>query len=306
MIKDRNIDPFANIDPSKILGGGFAMTPVAKTYYVDRNVGVSGDGEAFDRAFLTIGEAVAAANADYTAGANNPRSRGRMRRIIVAEGWYSEVPLTLTAGDCHIIGVGPGGGDASVLYGSATAGGYDSSAGGPALKVTGSNVTIEHLGMFTYDNSYASLQLGALSGAVYSCKVLNCNFTRDQADGAVGGILCYDLDDTSIIGNFFSTSCKDYGLWSKTDGVNNPVNTVIWGNRFVGTPIGIEVGGHNALCMWNMFYDDTSDRADTCDYPIVVDGSAICWRNFSQGTTAAELVTGSGTILDIGNFGSDS
>ena len=300
------------INPSKIMGGGLGfggggLIAPAMTYYVDRNTGLSGDGMSLQNAFLTFAEAVAQVNADYAAGANNVYSSGRMRRIVVGEGWYSEVPVTLTASDVHIVGNAPGNHDSIVLYGSATAGGWDITSGGPALTVTGDNCTIENIGMFTYDQLYYALQIGDLAVSTTGTKIVNCNFVRDVADGQLGGILDYGADGTLIAGCYFSTSCLTYGIRSLTNGVINPVNLQVHGCRFVGTPTGIQQdAGHNALYTWNMFHDDTSDRDDTCDTPIVIEAtSGICFRNFSQGTNKAGIITGGGTILDVGNFGSD-
>ncbi len=315
MIRDFNIAPDAMINPAKIMGGGMGLTPVARTYHVDRNTGVSGDGLSWQDAFLTIGEAIAQVNADYTAATNDVYSSGRMRRILIAEGWYSEVPLTLTANDVHILGVAPGFHDSIVLYGSATAGGYDITSGGPALSIRGHNNTIENIGLFTYDALYPALRIGAnasdpdgpaVSGVVGNA-ILGCSFVRDVADGCDGGILDYGMDGTLIQGCFFSTSQATYGVKHATNGVVNPVNPIVVGCRFVGVPTGIDMAqGHNGLFIYNFFFDDTSDRADTCDFPIVIDGTGLAYRNVSQGTNAAGLVTGTGTIMDLGNFGSDS
>jgi len=315
MIRDYNISPFANIDPSKIAGGGMGLTPVAQTYFIDRNVGRSGDGMALHKAFKTWGEAIGQVNADYTAGANKAKSRGRMRRIMVAEGWYSEVPLILTASDVHILGIAPGNHDSIVLYGSGTAGEYDGSAGGPALSIRGSNNTIEKVGMFTYDAAYPVLRLGGNASDAdglgvshtYGNKVLNVDFVRDVADGADGGILDYGLDGTLIQGCFFSTSMEVYGVKHATNGVYNPVNPQVIGCRFIGVPRGIFMAqGHNGLFAYNFFQDDTSDRADTCDEPIYIDGTGLAFGNVAPTVTRANLVQGGGTYVDLWNHGSDT
>jgi len=290
----------------KDMAGGLGEDYPAEVYYVSRNVQATGDGLSWDTAFKTFGEAIAKVNANYALGTSLYPSKGRNNIIFVGEGWYSEVPLTLSASDVHIIGVAPGHHDSTVLYGSATAGGYDTGAGGPALKVTGSNNTIANLGFFTYDNSYAAVQNGELAGANYGNKFINLSFVRDVADGQKYGILDYGADGTLIKDCYFSTSCKDAGVWSASDGVVNPVNLVVKDCRFVGTPIGIQINaGHNADIENNSFFDDTSDRADVVDTPIVVSGTAFCFGNRGM-TTIANLITGGGTINDINNFGSDS
>lgn len=315
MIRDRNIAANAMINPSKIMGGGLGLYPVARTYYVDRNTGISGDGLSWQDAFLTIGEAIAVVNADYTAGASNVYSKGRMRRIIIAEGWYSEVPLVLTANDVHIISVAPGHHDPTVLYGSATKGGWDINSGGPALSIRGHNNTIENLGLFTYDVLYPCLRIGGNASDadglgvsnVVGNAIINCGFVRDVADGCDGGILDYGMDGTLVEGCFFGTSQATYGVKHATNGVINPVNPVVRFCRFVGVPTGILMAqGHNGFFWKNWFMDDTSDRADTCDTPIVINGTGQAWENYAQGVNAADIVTGSGTISEIRNWGDDS
>jgi len=278
----------------------------APVYYVSRNVQASVDGLSWDTAFKTIGEAIAKVNANYALGTSLYPSKGRNAIIYIGEGWYSEVPLTLTASDVKIICTASGHHDSTVLYGSATAGGYDIGAGGPALKITGSNNTIYGLGVFTYDVLYAAIQNGAAAGgATYGNKFVNCSFVRDVADGQKYGILDYGADGVLIDGCFFSTSCKDAGVWSASDGVVNPVNLVVRNSRFIGTPIGVQINaGHNADIESNSFFDDTSDRADVVDYPIVVEGTAFCFNNRAM-MAKAGIITGGGTISDVGNWGTD-
>lgn len=291
-----------------------AINRPGKTYYVDRNhngAGSSGDGSSWDQAFLTIGEAVAKVNADYTA-AGNGDSRGRNRTILVAEGWYGEVPMTLTADDVHIIGVAPGSHDSVVLYGSATAGGFDIGAGGPALQLTCSNSTIENMSFFTHDVLYASIQDGGHSGDghlaatanSYNNKIINCNFIRDVDGGALGGIDCVSQEGPIIEGCTFSTSCKDFGIRIRTNGVVNPVNVGVYNCRFTGTPIGVDANeGHNTVVMGSFFMDDTSDRPGTITSAVDSTGATNtavmeCYSEFSN----ANVLVGGTSPLAINNF----
>ena len=98
---------------------GGANTP-GKIYYVDRNIGVSGNGESWGKAFKTFQEAITKVNADYTNTV--APSNGRNRWIFVGEGWYAETPSTLTANDVTIVGVAPGSHDSVVIYGVPVAG----------------------------------------------------------------------------------------------------------------------------------------------------------------------------------------
>jgi len=317
MIRDFNIAPDANINPSKIMGGGLGsissgLIAPAETYYVDRNTGSSGDGKSLANAFLTIGEAIAQVNADYDAGANDGKSKGRMRRIVVGEGWYSEVPLRLTAHDVHIVGNAPGSHDPVVLYGSATAGGWDTGAGGPALTLEGSNCTIENMGFFTYDTSYYCVQDGRHNSdslgrkAVRGNVFMNCNFVRDQFQASAGGILSYSMEALVVQGCYFGTSCLTNGIALNTDGVINPVNPTIIGNRFIGTDCGIysDTTISGWLIMWNAFIDDNTDRANAIVNPLNLTGSGMAAFNFSPHSNEADFNAG-GTLHETWNLDTD-
>lgn len=304
MIYDRNIAPDAAINASKIAGTFSA----AKTYYVDRNVGASGNGGTWETAFKTFKEAVTQVNNDYTNTALP--SNGRNRRIIVGEGWYGETPTTLTANDVHIVSVAPGTHDPVVIYGSATAGGFDIGASGPALFVSGSNVTLENIGFFTYDNTHPALQIGSATGdyggAVVSntgVKIINCSTVRDVADGSIGGILVACAEGPEIIGCRFSTSNMDYGIKIKSNGVINPVGVWMKDCKFIGTPIGVDKdAGSDCIVEHCLFIDDTTDRSDVVDYPITNEGNQlIVIDNYSE-KSIANLITGNGDHLNINNY----
>jgi len=312
MIKDRNIDPNAEIQISKLAGGG-VNTP-GQAYYVDRNVGKTGNGKSWKGAFKTWTEAIAAVNADYTAGVNNAagKSGGRNRVIYIAEGWYAELPMTLTASDVHIIGVAPGSHDSTVLYGVPVAGTFSGTAGGPALQLTCSNCTIENLSFYTSDPLYAAIQDGGhasdghLSAVAnsFNNKIINCSFIRDTADGELGGIDAVSNEGPIITGCTFSTSCKDFGVRIRTNGVTNPVNVGIYNCRFTGTPIGVDDNsGHNTIIKDCIFNDDTSDRADTITLPVDANGSTNnavmnCYSEFSN----ANISDNGTSPLAINNF----
>lgn len=298
----------------EITGLAAGLVPPENKYYVSRNVGTSGDGSSWAEAFKTIGEAIAAVNLAYSL-AQYP-TRGRNTMIIVDEGYYIELPLTLTANDCHIISAAPGTYDKTVLYGSSVAGTPTVTSGGPALTITGSNCTVEEMGFFTHDVLYPALRIGTNAGdpdtptvsSPTGTKILNCAFTKEPEDGQIGGILDYDIAGSLIDGCTFSTSCKDYGIKIASNGVVNPIDNIVRNCKFTGVPTGIlQAAGHNALYHDNRFMDDTSDTADTCDTPIVIDAtSGQAWDNWAQGVDAADAVTGTGTISEIRNWGDNS
>lgn len=282
--------------------------PAGNKWYVSRNKTTSGDGRSWDTAFKTIGEAVARVNADYIA-ASQP-NKGRNTVIFVGEGSYGEVPLTLTANDCRIIGMAAGSHDSIILYGSATADGFDIGAGAPALTIEGNNCTVANMGFFTHDDSEPGLRIGnnaAGGGAVdtVGTHILNCNFVRNIADGEKYGIQSFGADATWIEGCFFGTSCKNAGIWVGTNGVINPVNTFIKNCIFVGCPIALlnEASAHVTIFEGNIVVDDTSDRPDSVDVPISNTGGVnlIAINNFWE-FSEANAITGAGDHLMVNNF----
>ena len=304
MVQPRNVMKNLRIKDWLQVDGTFSgnsSTP-GQTYYVDRNKdgSVSGDGKSWGAAFLTIGEAITAVNSDYTK-ASAP-SEGRNRHILIGEGWYSEVPLVLTANDVTIIGVAPGSHDQTVLYGSSSAGSWAGPSGGPALQLTCSNCTIMNMCFMNQDPLYAAVQDGGaaadghLSAVAnsYNNRFINCSFVRDTADGELGGIDIASNEGPVIDNCRFSTSCKDWGIRIRTNGVTNPVGVEITNCHFVGTPTGIKAdAGGNFLIDRNFFYDDTTDRADETDYPLVAAtaGRIMMTDNYFEGASA-DLVTG--------------
>ncbi len=291
-----------------ILLQGDTLTPggvvaAGRKYYVSRNKSGSGDGSSWDKAFLTLTEAVAVVNAGYTAGAYDS-NKGRNTVIYVDEGWYAESPIMLTANDCTIVSVAPGHHYNTILYCSA--------GGGPALIVAGWNCSVLNMGFYVADTAYAAVQNGLHnSHASYSSYTIspgnaykNCSFVRDGADASAGGILSYGADYTLIDRCSFSTSQKDYGVSIQSNGEINPVNHTIIDCDFVGTPIGVIIGaGHNTKIQHNMFRDDSSDRPDTITTPVTNAGSAtstVCIENY-WAFSDANAVTGNQAMM-INNF----
>jgi len=282
---------------SALIGG--AINNAGNKWYVSRNVVASGDGTSWETAFKTIGEAIARVNADYTA-ARFP-DKGRNAVIFVGEGWYSEVPLTLTANDCTIIGVASGSHDFIVLYGSATAGGWDAPAGAPALKIEGSNNTIINMGFFVKDPLYATIQIGAHNGdpggrkTTYNNSIINCNFVRDAFHGSLGGIDEVSAEGSYIIGCRFSTSSLTFGIRIRSNGSNNPVGVRIMDCHFVGTETGIIIiAGSSTIIKGNIFIDDMTDRADTITLPVDNSGGSntIYIDNYAEFNDAGAITGG--------------
>ncbi len=293
-----NVDFNGNITARNLL-----YSRPGNTFYVSRNRGsAAANGRSWATPFLTIAQGIAALNAAYTA-------QREINTLLIEEGWYAEVPVTLTASDCFIEVISPGNHDSTVLYGVPVAGTFSGVAGGYTLSITGSNNTINGLGLFCSDPLYTALRIGAnasdpdgpTASAPTGNKIINCSFVRDVADGELGGILDYGGDGTLIQNCFFSTSCKDYGVKVATNGVVNPVNCRIIGCEFVGTPTGIVLTAtpHNTLIRGNIFRDDSSDRADTITLPVNNGGSAtstVCIENYWAFSDAA-AVTGNQAMM---------
>lgn len=287
------------------------LVPPGNVYYVSRNITTSGDGKSWDAAYKTIGEAIAQVNQDYIA-ALQP-NQGRNSIIYVGEGWYSEVPLLLTANDVTIIGLAPGGHDPVVLYGSATAGGFDIGAGGPALVVRGANCTIHNIGFFTHDVLYPALRIGGnasdtgLNGGTLSaatgCLLSKLAFVRDVDNGSLGGLDIVNAEGPDILSCRFSTSCKDYGIRIRSNGVNNPVGVRIVDGRFVGMPTGVDIdAGSECIVQESLFIDDMTDRPGSITVPIANEGNnTIAIKNHWEFTEAA-AITGGGDHLMVNNF----
>jgi hypothetical protein len=287
------------------------ISPPGNVWFVSRNVLVSGNGKSWDQAFKTIGEAISQVNDDYTA--NVPPIRGRNSIIYIGEGWYSEVPLLLTASDVTIIGLAPGGHDPVVLYGSATAGGFDINSGGPALTVRGANSSIINMGIFTYDVLYPSMRIGGnasdlgLNGGTLAhatgVKLIDCSFVRNVNNASLGGLDVVNSEGPDIIRCNFSTSCKDFGIRIRTNGNTNPVGVHMNDCRFVGTPIGVDINnGSDAIIQHCIFMDDMTDRVGAISTPITNEGNnTIVIENYWE-FSKENAITGNGDHLNINNF----
>ena len=284
-------------------------TPGQK-FYVSRNIGGSGDGKSWAGAFLTIGEAIAAVNLANT----NDRwlsPGGRNTTIYIDEGWYGETGLVLTASDVRIIATAPGSNinDGTILYGSATQGGFDAGALIPALRITGSSVEVWNLGfMNSASGLYPCVTVGT-QGASGPSNVAfyNCFWPRDVADAYTFGLDDLSNEGTLVKDCYFSQSALTAGVSINTNGVTNPVNNRVLDSLFVGTPVGIYQGaGHNTIIRGNWFIDATDDRPDTIDNPLnIVATSAYATGNFAPNNTLAEFDAGS-VAVTLGNMCSDS
>lgn len=279
---------------------GLPLTTPGKAYYVSRNVAVSGDGQSWDGAFKTISEGIAALNADYTAAAQP--SKGRNQLLYIGEGYYSEVPISLTCNDARIVCIAGGHHDSTVFYGSGTAGSFAGTTTAPAITITGSNNLIFGLGVV---NISSGLQPAIkLADGAISNQLINCTITKDVEDSVTYGIEDLGNAFTQIIGCEFTTSCKTAGvrMYSAT---NNGIQQQIKDCLFYGTPSGIivDAASHQLLIQNNTFMDDTSDTADVVDTPILNNGGTyITVRDNYAWTTTGNLVTGAGSSKEANNF----
>ena len=292
------------------LSGMLSMGFPGQKFYVSRNVGTSGDGKSWAGAFKTIGEGIAALNL----AATNDRwlsPGGRNTVLYIDEGWYSETGLTLTASDCTIIATGPGSNisDGTILYGSATQGGWDAGAVIPALRITGSSVSVYGLGfMNSASGLYPCVTIGTQgsSGPVNN-KFENCFWPRDVADAYTYAIEDLSNEGTKISKCYFSQSAATAIIKIASNGVVNPVNTFIEDCKFLGGPTGVhQTAGHNTIITRNIFMDTTDDRAETMDAPCnIAATSALMFNNIAMGTNIAGFNTGAAGT-EIANLCSDS
>ena len=301
-----------------VIGGGYL--PAGGRLLVSRNVSASGDGSTWDKAYKTIGEAVAVVNAAYALGISP--SKGRNTEILIGEGWYSETTVTLTASDCTIRGVAPGSRGRVVLYGSLTAGGWDDGNTGPALSITGWNNTIADIGLV---NRSATISAGTYAGGLgteveHPCilegtyalgvgynKFVNLDFMRDQPDAASWGILSYSQDGTYILGcDFNGRSLKLGGISFNSMSGNNHVQDKVLRCDFYGTPTGIyQLGSHNTSIRYNTF-DDNGANGETITNPCnIAGGTARMMHNDAPTVTEANFNAG-GSGTELANICSDT
>jgi len=307
-------------DNLAIAGQPIKQTDKIETFYVDRNRGASGkDGGSWGEAFKTIGEAVTQVNTDYTNAVKS--SYGRMREIVIAEGWYSETTMTLTASDVLIRGVGGGRtGTGTILYGSLTAGGWDDGNTGPALAITGWNNEIRDMGFVnrsatiagTYANSLNATEHPCILEGTYATPVnyntyRNLTFMRDQADAASWGILSYSSDMTLIEGCTFSGRSLALGgiCFSSGTGTNHSAD-IVRANYFFGTPTGIyQNSSHNTLIHHNHFADNGANGETITSPCNIAGGTALMYNNWSLDTNLADFNIGTSGV-EVGNICSDS
>ena len=299
-----------NVSRNEIADMKGMLRAFGERFYVSKNVSNSGDGKSREHPFKTIKEAITAVNFAYTNQRfSSPGGRGTV--IYIDEGWYSETGMTLTASDCTIISVASGSGinDGTVLYGSATAGGWDAGAVVPALTITGSSNSFYNVGfMNSASGLYPCITIGAAGANGPSNNAFyNCFWPRDVADAYTFGVNDLSNEGSLYRNCYFSQSAKTAGISINTNGVFNPVNNWIEYCKFIGTPVGVYQGaGHNTIIKGNWFIDASDDRPDTIDNPInIVVTSAFATGNFAPNNSLAEFDAGTVAVC-LGNICSDS
>jgi hypothetical protein len=301
VVNNMRVKDFLLVNGS-IVGPGASNTP-GDVYYVDRNRAgsVSGEGKTWGDAFLTITEAVNAVNSDYS-NATEP-SGGRNRIIYIAEGYYAESTVTLTASDTKIICIAPGGHDSTVLYGVPVTGTFTGTSTDHALIIEGDNNTIYGLGVVNKSNGLKNC-IEVADGALANV-FIKCGATLDAADSCLYGINDMGNAFTEIIDCTFTVSCKEAGirLYSAT---NNSTQIRINNCTFYGTGtsgILVSAAAHTAWIEDCMFLDDTGDTADNIDVPIRNNsGVSLIVTGCSSKETTGDLVQGAGTSLETDNF----
>ena len=167
-------------------GAGVQVVKGSQIWYVDKNSGLgsSGDGLSWDKAFLTVTEAIAAA--------------GNYDIIFIGQGVYDEAtyPLVITQTGLKIIGAGSSGynwGPCSLKSSSSTE---------TIMEIDASQVEIAGLGFNLYTDAKAGIVVGA-SATVYKTHIHDCFFGCSAAGNAEGEVgIAIGCDETGAQGSF--------------------------------------------------------------------------------------------------------
>ncbi len=304
MIKDRNIDPKAAIQLSKIMGAG-SRIPGEVFYVADTDSA----GEAFLRTRVDNNKLFA--GTDPFNDAIGQCVTGRGDRIVVMPGFYQlAATIALDKNDIRIEAVGTP--EDTMLFGSGsvssvTASDYD------LFTVTGNNNTIDGLGLFTYKNTKAAIKLDDAGGAATAGfnVIKNCYFSPQAADGQAYGVQFAGGSVNWIVNNVFEAT-KTAGILL-TGSVGNPARTLIRGNEFIGTGdqgIHITSANYQTRIIGNYFTPGSQSGYNMTKGIIISAGmnaGDVMYADNIFNLAAADVITdgGSGTVNDkakLGNY----
>jgi len=291
--------PYTFSEPITFTGGasGAGVVTPSVVRFVDNSVTASGDGQSWETAYKYLQDAITDVGTNYD---------GKGAVIYVAPGLYKEAtPINITTDDIRIIAIGNP--EDTVIFGVTTQGTLGA-ADDHLFNITGGNIYMYGLALFTYKNNKAAVYLNGEGGGYTAgfCKFENCIFTPQAADGQAYGIYAKGGAGNEVIGcKFYAT--KTAGIYIESSTNNNPTRWTIAGNQFMGCgDAGIKVAAlalHESVIDRNIFnagsessYNQTDDIVFTaaCDA-----GSVTICDNYASTTTLGDFVADAGDITPL-------
>ncbi len=284
-------DPFGRLQART----GNSRLPFASTFYVDGNRVSSGGGKTWKTAFKTLAEGLAAAQAFQTTSANRAWAQ-RSTVFCVADKFTED--LVIFAEKTDIIGVGScNAGKQPCLVGNhvpvtTTTGGtrwinwqFEEVDAGVMFTLTGVNVGIEFHNC-TFSSRSVVTTTGILATAVYSMKVLNCQFEAAVASFTTGCVvLGAGVTDNNIIrGNLMTGAI---GVVVNASATNTAGNIIIDNNAIRAATLVVDDNADIALITNNTFISDAdnSTLSNCIDFNV-----ALAANNILTGSSDTQSV----------------
>lgn len=270
----------------------------ASTWYVDGNRTSAGDGRSWRTAFKTVAAGLAAAQSFQTTSANRAWAK-RSRVFCVADKFTED--LVIFAEKTDIIGVGScNAGKQPCLVGNhvpvtTTTGGtrwinwqFEEVDTGAMFTLTSVNVGIEFHNC-TFSNRSTNATHGILATAVYSFKVINCQF--ESINGFTTGaiVLGAGVTDNNIIrGNLISGAI---GVVVDASATNTAGNILIDNNVIRAITLCIDDNSDVALITNNQLISeaDNSTIGNCLDYNVALAANNVLTG--SSDTQGAPFIT---------------
>lgn len=279
---------------TKLLGFQWNNGNISKTgtqngsvYYVDYSVTSSGDGKTIETAFKTLAEALSAV------------TTGKGDTIYIAPGFYLvDETQTINKSDVNIIGTGNGA-EATVIFGSGSSS-SPTESDYHLFTITGGNVVIKNLALFTHKNTKASIYMNGLGGGYNAggCIIDNCIFVPQVVDGQAYGIYA-EAGAMNTVKNCKFYATKTAGIYIK-DATNNPIRWNIENNYFYGcgdAGIIIDAPIYETTIKDNTFQTGSSSGYNMSDDIVftsnVTAGDVSVLGNYASTTTLTDFIADS-------------
>jgi hypothetical protein len=259
MIKDRNVDPAANILPTKILGAGGDLAAVAaKTVYV----GTSGtNAYNLARARVDNADLVTTLNAAVALCTAN-----RGDRIIVLPGHYEDLADTSSSGaiDLDVAGISVlGVGSGSLMPR------IDFNHADSDFIVGANNITIDNI---HFEATVTVVKIGiAIEAGVTGTTISNCKFTVETTttdEFLIGINLLAGCDDTTIKDCFMDMGLGGAATGIKLVGASDTVkvqDSTIMGDYSQACIAGITTLSTNVLIERNLLVNGNANALGTVE-----------------------------------------